>query len=1126
MSEARLEGIDRRRDPASSTLPAGIVTFLLTDVEGSSRHWEAYPDVASGALDRRQEIIRDSTMRHGGALPVEQGEGDSTVSVFARASDAAACAVDIQRALVAEAWPAGLVIRVRIALHAGEAELHSDGTYRGAALNRCARLRAIGYGGQILVSQATYEVLVDGLVGGVTLRDLGVHRLRDLARPEHVWQLCHPEVADAFPPLRSLDAAANNLPLQLTSFVGREAEIQAIDKLLRKHRLVTLVGAGGCGKTRLALQIAAGSVDDYPDGVWWLDLAPLADPSLVPATLAGVLGLRESPLEPIVDTVVGYLASRRALVTLDNCEHLIESCATLAARLVQGCQRLTLMATSREPLRVEGETTMPVPPLALPEERTVHSLAECESVRLFVDRACASQPSFAVTPDNAEAVAEICARLDGIPLALELAAARSRVLTVDEIAAGLADRFHLLTGGARSALPRQRTLEASVDWSHDTLDDAERVVFRRLSVFAGSFTLEAAEAVCVGDGIASAQVLDLLSGLVNRSLVQVVHDPGALTRYRLLETIRDYARRKLSDAGEAEGIRDRHLDYFVSFSEQAAEGLEGANVVAWLARIDTELDNLRAALDWSPRSADPKRGQRLVGLLTLYWFARSELSVGLARLEATLLSSAGDGIDRAAALGALCMVAYRSGDMVGARSYGDEAVAIARRLGDESALCRSLHWRAWVLHWGEGDRFAAWTDFEEAVGLLQRIGDRVYKVLNLSLLAWTYVMTSEAPRARALLTEGLTLSGAGEVPHARCYCLLVLGYLEFYEGALDAAGSHLDEALALAREIRDPYAEICARLFLVYTDLYRGRYADARHWCEAGLAMALEHRSPNGEGFMRLALGSVAFAEGRLDDAATDAETSFRIVGPLMPSLGAISRGLQANVAIALSRLTEASRYAAEAVRLGRETDTVGAILWGLVAQASFARAHGDAHAAEDLIHEALDIASGSGYRMPATEILDGLAGTVAQQGRFDEAVRLFGAAQAARDALGLPRFPVLQPSHEADVAFVRAAVDEEVFEAAWTEGAALNLDDAIDYARRGRGKRGRPTHGWNSLTPTEVRVVELVAEGRTNRQIGEKMFLSARTVQTHLSHVFAKLGVSTRAELAAKTVERKGASP
>jgi predicted ATPase/class 3 adenylate cyclase/DNA-binding CsgD family transcriptional regulator len=1102
-------------------LPQGTVTFLLTDVVGSSRLWEIDPPAASVALARREELLRDTTVRHGGVLPVEQGEGDSSVSAFARASDAAECAVDMQRVLAAEGWPAGVEVRVRIALHTGEAEVR-DGTYQGAVLNRCSRLRSLGHGGQILLSQATYEVLIDGLAEGSALRDLGVYSLRDLARPEHVWQLCHPELSDAFPPLRSLDAVANNLPVQLTSFVGREAEIEAVRALLSEHRLVTLTGAGGSGKTRLAIQLATAVADGYPDGIRWVDLAPLADPSLVPAAVAAVLGVPESPVEPITDTVVRHLAPRRCLIGLDNCEHLIESCAALAARLTHACPDVTLLATSREALRVEGETAWPVPPLHLPDGS--ETLDECEAVRLFVDRVRSAQPRFSLTPDNVPAVAEICTRLDGIPLAIELAAARVRVLSVEQIAGGLADRFHLLTGGARTALPRQRTLESSVDWSHDLLDDTERVVFRRLAVFAGTFTIDAAEEVCAGEGVLGEQVLDLLGRLVDQSLVQVADEAGAQTRYRLLETIRDYARHKLTDAGEAEATRDRHLDHCVWFAERAADGLQGPDLFGWLQRVDAELDNLRAALDWSPHSGDPDRGAHLVGRLSLYWFARSELGIGRARLQATLDHASPEGRERAGALGALCFVYYRAGDMATAGRLGDEGIAIARRLDDPSLLGHALHWRAWVRYWGDADRFAAWADFEEAAALLLDTDDGAYRPLNLAILAWTLTDTSEARRARGLLDDALALTAASPSPHARAYCLIVLGYVELTEGCLEEAAAHLGDALALAEQIGDHYADVLARLNATSVDVFGGRYRAARERSERGLATALEHRSPNAEAFIRISLGTVDYAEGHLDAAAAQLEASADFLALHVPAVLVFARNIQTEVALARSRFPEARRYAEEALSLARQGDMCWVVESALASQARLARVDGDPHAAEDLCHDALDLACPLGHRPAMCDALEILAGAVADQDRFEEAARLFGAAQALRDGLGYVRFPVLEPSHDADVAVVREALVSEDFDQAWSEGGKLSLDEAVVYAQRGRGRRKRPTHGWDSLTPTEVQVVELVAQGLTNPQIGERLFISRRTVQTHLAHAFAKLGVSTRAEVAVVAAERRTA--
>jgi ATP/maltotriose-dependent transcriptional regulator MalT len=698
-------------------------------------------------------------------------------------------------------------------------------------------------------------------------------------------------------------------------------------------------------------------------------------------------------------------------------------------------------------------------------------------------------------------------------------------MNVNQIASGLADRFHLLTGGARSALPRQRTLEGSVDWSHDLLDVTEQIAFRRLAAFAGSFTLDAAEAVCAGDGVTTEQVLDLLSALVGRSLVQVVEDAGPQTRYRMLETIRDYARHKLTDSGETATVRDRHLDHCVSFAEQAATGLEGPDLVAWLARVDTELDDLRAAMDWSTRSADSERGVRLVGLLALYWFARSDLGIGRARLEATLDHASTDGIDRANALSALCMIAYLGGDMAPAARFGDEAIAIGRHLGDARTLGRALHCRAWVRFWGEADRFGAWADFEEAGALLAEADDRVFRALNAALHGWSCAGSSEEPRARALLTEALALSG--EAPHARCYALVVLGWLDSLEGNLDSAAAHFEEGLTLAGPIGDHYVDIFAHFFLGYLELFRGRYAQARERSERGLAMALEHRSPNNEACMRLLLGFLALAEGDLDAAGEEADASFELFSQVMPLWAtAFCRAAQALVALARSEHHDAGEYAVDALMRGRDADNVPAIEWALQVQAALARLDGDAHRAEDLLHDALDIAHHAGLRTSESGFLDALGAAVADQGRFEEAARLCGAAEGLRDTMGYVPLPIFQRSGEEDLARVRDALGAEAFDTAWGEGAGLTLDDAVAYARRGRGQRKRPPHGWNSLTPAELQVVALVAEGLTNPQIGERLLVSRRTVQAHLAHVFAKLGVSTRAELAAKTTQRKAANP
>lgn len=919
---------------------------------------------------------------------------------------------------------------------------------------------------------------------------------------------------------RGARLVALGLPVQLTSFVGRVEELDSLARLLSERRLVTITGPGGSGKTRLAGETARWLLEKHPDGVWWVELAPLADASLVPAALASALGIPDPQVGSLDDAVTAYLQERRCLVVLDNCEHLVAACAALASRLLEGCPAATVLATSREPLGVAGETTYRLPPLSVPAGPSVSAVMDSEAGRLFVDRARACVWSFTLTDEHAAAVAEICIGLDGLPLAIELAGARTRLLTPQQIADGLTDRFRLLTGGVRWALPRHRTLEASVAWSHDLLDSGQRVVFRRLAVFAGSFTIDAAEAVCGGEEIESDEVLELLGNLVDQSLVQVVVD-GERARYRLLDTIRDYANRKLVEAAERDDTRHRHLDFVISFAEQAAAGLEGADLVPWLARVDEEIDNLRAALTWSIEAADAERGVRLVALLTLYWFARSDLTIGRARLEATLEHANPGTRELAEAHGALSIINYRAGDMDSAERHGDAAVDVARRFGDPRALSRALHWRAWARCWGRSDRLSAWADFEEARAVLAGGDDHVVEAMNLALFAWSYADTTEAPRAVPLLDEALAITAAGRAPHAHCYSMLVRGLVDLKQGQLEAASTRLGSALAMAKTIGDYYAEVFARGFLAYTELFRGHYDEARALCEDGLTTALEHRSPMTEGLMRSALGALAFAEGAVEAASEEVDASSASFAPLWKGAAAVARSEQAQVALGRQRFDDARRGAAEALELARETDMVLATVGGLGVQASLALLDGNPHRAEDLIHDTLDIAVETGSQLAACDAIEALARAVAEQGRAEEAARLVGVAQGLRNATGYARFPIQEPMHSTLCASLVDTIGDDGFTRASDEGEAMSLDDAVAYARRRRGARKRPGHGWQSLTPTELKVVELVAEGLTNPQIGERLFISRRTVQSHLAHVFTKVGLSTRAEAAAQVARR-----
>ncbi len=584
-------------DLGVSELPTGTVTLLLADVEGSTRLWETQPDEMTDAVARLDRALTDLVASYKGVRPVEQGEGDSFVVAFARAGDAVACALKLQQAPLAP-------IRLRIGVHTGDVRMRDEGNYIGPTVNRTARLRDLAHGGQTVLSGVTEELVFDQLPDGAWLSDLGTHELRDVARPERVAQLCHPDLRNEFPPLRvPKSTAQQRLPAQFTRFVGRGPQMAEVRQLLAEHRLVTLTGAGGAGKTRLAIEIAGQIADEFDDGVWYVDLAPITHPDLVAVTVARAFGLPDQPGSTPVDTLVRFIGDRPMLLVLDNCEHLADACAAMTAALLGACSAVTLLATSREPIRAAGEITWGVPSLSL----------EDEAIELFTDRARQSRPDFVVTDDNAATLTEICLRLDGMPLAIELAAARIRALSPTEIVDSLHDRFRLLTGGARTAVRRQQTLRASVDWSHALLTEPEQVLFRRLSVFLGGFDLDAAQAVCGGHDVERYQVLDQLTLLVDKSLVVAEHIKDR-TRYRLLETVRQYALEKLGESGEADAVRTRHRDYYTAGAAQ----LDVAADVGREARLDqaeAEIDNLRAAFAWSLENGEIEPALRLASSL-------------------------------------------------------------------------------------------------------------------------------------------------------------------------------------------------------------------------------------------------------------------------------------------------------------------------------------------------------------------------------------------------------------------------------------------------------------------------------------------------------------------------------
>ena len=784
-------------------VPAGTVTFLFTDIEGSTRLAERHRAAMPAAQARHDALLRAAVAAHGGR--VFRPTGDGVCAVFATAPAALAAAVAAQQALAAAPWGELGPLRARMALHSGAAELR-DGDYFGLVLNRVARLRDAGHGGQVLVSEVTAGLAREALPAGTRLQALGAHRLRDLQRPEEVFQVAYPGRRADLPPLRTMDALPNNLPLQVTSFVGRERDLAEAARLLATTRLLTLTGTGGTGKTRLALQAAADASEGYPDGVWFVDLAPLAAGALVPdAALAavGAPGRGDGPGAPEAPEarVVAHLRPWRALLLLDNCEHLLDACARLADAVVRGCPGVRVLATSRELLGVAGETAWRVPSLGLPDPDAAPGAAALEGSgagRLFLERARAAQPAFALTDANAGAVAEVCVRLDGIPLALELAAARVRVLTPEQLAARLGDRFRLLTGGGRTALRRQQTLQATVDWSHDLLAEPERALFRRLAVFpggaTGGFPLEAAEAVGAGEPVAAADVLDLLAGLVDKSLV-LAEARGAEERYRLLETLRQYAEERLLQAGEAAPVRGRHAAWCLALGRaiaaaEAAGTLPRRNPAR--ARLLDERESVRAALGWW--ASDPAATPAGLELLA----AVGEMGVGETYSESRrwLETFLGQAPPRTAAR-ARCLLALDhylrwEHEFPRALAAAREAREIFEELGDEDGTAEAASHEGLVAaNLGDYDRGAALLG--AALARARARGDSARVEQHARDLGVVALARRDFAEARARIEESRTVAERLGVAGPVAMGILRLAVLDRLEGDLPRARARLEE---------------------------------------------------------------------------------------------------------------------------------------------------------------------------------------------------------------------------------------------------------------------------------------------------------------------------------------------
>lgn len=852
-------------------LPSGTITFLFTDIEGSTRLWEQHPEPMRKALTVHDAILREEITRHAGQ--VFKTVGDSVYAAFAAARDAIAAARSAQQRLTAAAWDVPGGLRVRMAIHTGMAE-QTNGDYLGPPLNRVARLLSAGHGGQILVSESTRALVEHELAPEARLRDQGLHRLKDLAQPEHIYQLIAPELADAFPPLRSLDAFPNNLPRQLTSFIGREREMKEVKDLLSKTVHLTMTGPGGSGKTRLALQVAGDSIESFPDGVWLVELEALSDPALVPQAVASALSVREEiGQRSLTDTLVDFLLPKSLLLVLDNCEHVLSACASLAETLLRSCPHLRMLATSQEALRVSGELLYQVPSLSTPDPRRappLEQLTQYEAVRLFVERATFSQPRFSLTPTNASSVVQVVHQLDGIPLAIELAAARTKALSVNQIAARLDDRFRLLTAGTRTAMPRHQTLRAVLDWSYELLSEEERALLRRLAVFAGGFSLEAAEAICAGEAAAGRpDVLDILTRLVEKSLV-IFDAQGDQSRYRLLETVRLFGRDLLRAAGEEQAVRSRHRDWYLLLVEQAEPLLVGPKQREWLDRLELEHDNLRTALQWSKAEPDgAEAGLRLAGALWRFWDIRGYWTEGREWLDAVLARSGGPEVPaRVKTLSGAAYLAFFQGDYGRARALGEESLELARKLGDKrgTASClTTLGFEACrVENWPKAQELA-----EEGLRLSREIGDSFGSAAALAILGLVTRAQGEGGKAMELLTESVNQLRETGDQVAMSMVLMNLGLVVRELGDHERAREIFEETLAVFQALGDRWGVAFSLSNLGIVTWVQHDDARSAELFKESLTLRRELGDKRGISTSLTGLAAVAAAEGELERAAT-----------------------------------------------------------------------------------------------------------------------------------------------------------------------------------------------------------------------------------------------------------------
>jgi predicted ATPase/class 3 adenylate cyclase/DNA-binding CsgD family transcriptional regulator len=1034
--------------------PTGTVTLLFTDIEGSTRLLQQLGDRYATLLEACRSLLRTAFLTFDGHELDTQG--DSFFVAFPRASDAVAAAVTAQRALVNHPWPEEVVVRVRMGLHTGEPSLTSEG-YAGLDVHYAARLMSAGHGGQVLLSQTTRDLVEYALPAGVHLQDLGAHRLKDLQQPSHLFQLVIAGLPAEFPPLKTLDTHPHNLPIQPTHFIGREQEVRTVCELLRRPevRLLTLTGPGGIGKTRLGLQVAAELTDQFADGVFLVLLAPVSDSKQVVPTSIQTLGISEAGGQQPLALLKNSLKDKNLLLLLDNFEQVVDA-AVVVAELLAACPKLKIIVTSRVVLHVQVEREFAVPPLSLPNTKhlpDLPTLSQYEAVALFIQRAQAVKADFAVTNANAPAVAAICARLEGLPLAIELAAVRAKFFAPTALLSRLEQGLAMLTGGARDLPVRQQTLWGTIAWSYDLLTPEEQKLFRRLSVFVNGCTWEAAEVVCRAAGELEGDVLDGLLSLVDKSLLRQQESSDGEPRFGMLQLLREFGLEVLASTGETELTQQAHTAYYLALAEEAEPELRQAQQDLWLDRLEAEHDNLRAALQWSLEHKKGETGLRLAGALRWFWMRRSHLSEGRGWLTGLLKLPEGRELEqlRARALTGASGLAWMQGDYPAARVLGEEGVTLCRALQNKQELALSLFLLAFNSG-SQGDQKKAFVLAEESVALYRQVEDR-----------W-----------------GLAFA---------LFCLgsATLGLPDYF-----LARSYYEEGLALIRAIGDKWIEGLILGSLGVAAFTQGDYAAARPVLEKGVTLLRAQRDKRDLALFLYYLGRVIRHERDYQQAATLFDECLALYKELGNKPG-------------IARL----------LRILGKMDCD----------------KGDYGQAGAYLKESLALMQEIKNRRGIASVLEGFATLTVAQQQVRLAARLLGAAEGLREAIGAPVPPDERADYEKTVAATRTRLGEKAFATAWAEGRTMTVEQAlalpgtvavpeeITGAAQPTPAKRLPAYPAG-LTAREVEVLRLVAQGLTDAQVAAQLVVTPRTVNFHLTSIYSKIGVSSRAAATRYAIE------